>query len=61
MATDVKGDRAFYDRIQSIVHDASINTGLALGSQLGLFKAITQLKQPFTPEDLAKASDCKTL
>jgi hypothetical protein len=58
MAEKGIGDPAFYERLQGIVHDAYINVGLAIGSQLGLFKAMTELKQPFNAEELAHATGC---
>ena len=60
MSQAESGDTAFFDRMQSVVRDGCINSGLAIGSQLGLFEAMVRLDQPFSPANLAEATACRT-
>ena len=49
----------FTQKMNEVVKSGFITLGLALGSRLGLFKAMAQLDGPATSKQIADAVNCK--
>ena len=49
----------FLHKLNGIVKSGFTSLGLALGSNLGLFKMLCNFKQPASSKNIAEASGCK--
>ena len=52
-------DVDYGSRISNMVVSAFASLGLALGKELGLFKAMDELGKPATAGEIARVADCK--
>ena len=56
---DPSASDVFLKRMNDTILSGCVNVGLALGSELGLFKVMSQLDTWATSQDIAEASKCK--
>ena len=56
---NLSGSEAFKKKINDSILASCVTAGLALGSELGLFKVMSQFDTWATSQDIAEASKCK--